>query len=76
MRKAISTLSLTGLLAVGALLAAPSAQAASFVYIGMYPSGAACDAAGKDYVARGEAITYFCDVAPTTARLSIVPSWR
>ncbi|MFF2073825.1 hypothetical protein ACFVXG_03620 [Kitasatospora sp. NPDC058162] len=74
MRKAISTLSLAGLLTAGALLAAPSAQATGYVYIGMYPSGAACDAAGKAYVARGEAITYFCDVAPNTARLSIWPS--
>ncbi|GAB1333041.1 hypothetical protein ACE1SV_73800 [Streptomyces sennicomposti] len=54
-----------------ALLVAPSAQAAGYVYVGMYPSAAACDAAGRDYVARGQAVSYFCDVAPTTARLSI-----
>ncbi|MFF8594285.1 hypothetical protein ACF061_23090 [Streptomyces sp. NPDC015220] len=71
MRKAISTLSLTGVLAAAALLLAPSAQAAGLVYVGMYPSAAACDAAGKEYVARGQAVSYFCDVAPTTARLSI-----
>ncbi|MGC5344194.1 hypothetical protein ACPXCE_10370 [Streptomyces sp. DT24] len=71
MRKVLSTLSLTGLLAAGALLLAPSAQAAGYTYVGMYPSAAACDAAGKDYVARGQAVNYFCDATPTTARLSI-----
>ncbi|MFJ4675692.1 MULTISPECIES: hypothetical protein [unclassified Kitasatospora] len=71
MRKAISALGLTALLASAALLVAPSAQAAGFVYVGMYPSGAACEAAGKGYVARGEAVTYFCDVVPNAARLSI-----
>ncbi|MFH8796933.1 hypothetical protein [Streptomyces sp. NPDC017941] len=71
MRKTISALSLTGLLAAAALLLAPSAQAAGFTYVGMYPSAAACDAAGKAYVAQGQAVSYFCDVTPTTARLSI-----
>ncbi|BAJ26206.1 MULTISPECIES: hypothetical protein [Kitasatospora] len=71
MRKAISALGLTGLLTAAALLAAPTAQASGFVYVGMYPSGAACEAAGKAYVARGETVNYFCDVAPNTARLSI-----
>nr|BFD86797.1 hypothetical protein StreXyl84_61980 [Streptomyces sp. Xyl84] len=71
MRKAISTLGLTGLLAAAALLLAPSAQAAGYVYVGMYPSAAACDAAGKAYVAGGQAVSYFCDATPTTARLSI-----
>lgn len=37
----------------------------------MYPSAAACDAAGKAYVARGQAVSYFCDATLTTARLSI-----
>ncbi|MEU9559938.1 hypothetical protein [Streptomyces fumanus] len=71
MRKAISTLSLTGLLAAAALLLAPSAQAAGLVYVGMYPTAAACDAAGKDYVARGLTAGYFCDVTPYASRLSI-----
>ncbi|PRH77886.1 hypothetical protein C6N75_17850 [Streptomyces solincola] len=71
MRKAISTLSLTGVLAAAALLLAPSAQAAGLVYVGMYPTAAACDAAGKDYVARGLAVSYFCDVTPHASRLSI-----
>ncbi|MFI0242054.1 hypothetical protein [Streptomyces sp. NPDC016845] len=71
MRTTISTLSLAGLLAAAALLLAPSAQATGYTYVGMYPSAAACDAAGKDYVARGQAVSYFCDVTPTTARLSI-----
>ncbi|MFJ5231056.1 hypothetical protein ACIQBJ_14315 [Kitasatospora sp. NPDC088391] len=74
MRKAISALGLTGLLTAAALLAAPSAQAFGYVYVGMYPSGAACEAAGQGYVNRGQAVAYFCDVAPNTARLSIVPS--
>ncbi|MFJ1937072.1 hypothetical protein ACIOGZ_30990 [Kitasatospora sp. NPDC088160] len=76
MRKAVSTMALAGLLAAGGLMAAPAAQASTsvttgYVYVGMYPSGAACDAAGRAYVARGEAVSYFCDVAPNTARLSI-----
>ncbi|GHE53752.1 hypothetical protein GCM10018785_24120 [Streptomyces longispororuber] len=71
MRKVISALGLTGLLAAAALLLAPSAQAAGYVYVGMYPSAAACDTAGKDYVARGQAVSYFCDATPTAARLSI-----
>ncbi|MFF7455722.1 hypothetical protein [Kitasatospora sp. NPDC008115] len=84
MRKAVSTLVLAGTLAAGGLLAAPAAQAAQaattrttgYVYVGMYPSGEACHAAGQAYVARGEAVSYFCDVLdfhPFTARLSV---WR
>ncbi|MET9932101.1 MULTISPECIES: hypothetical protein [unclassified Streptomyces] len=71
MRKAISTLGLTGLLAAATLLLAPSAQAAGYVYVGMYPSAASCDAAGKAYVNNGQAVSYFCDATPTTTRLSI-----
>ncbi|MEU1288208.1 hypothetical protein [Kitasatospora sp. NPDC005856] len=77
LRKAVSTMALAGMLTVaGGLMAAPAAQASTtrttgYTYVGMYPSGAACDAAGKAYVARGEAVSYFCDVAPTTARLSV-----
>ncbi|MFF4174283.1 hypothetical protein [Streptomyces sp. NPDC001744] len=71
MRKVISALSLTGPAAAAALLLAPSAQAAGYVYVGMYPSAAACDAAGQGYVARGQAVGYFCDATPTTTRLSI-----
>ncbi|MFE7563995.1 hypothetical protein [Kitasatospora sp. NPDC057500] len=81
MRKAVSTLALAGTLAAGGLLAAPAAQAATtrttgYVYVGMYPSGEACHAAGQAYVARGETVSYFCDVLdfhPFTARLSV---WR
>ncbi|MFF8774755.1 hypothetical protein [Kitasatospora sp. NPDC015120] len=79
LRKAVSTMALAGLLAAGGLMAAPAAQASTtrttgYVYVGMYPSGAACHAAGQAYVARGAAVSYFCDVldfAPFTARLSI-----
>ncbi|GAB7188766.1 hypothetical protein ATKI12_8597 [Kitasatospora sp. Ki12] len=78
LRRAVSTVALAGLLTVaGGLAAAPAAQASTtrttgYTYIGMYPSGAACDAAGRAYVTSGEAVTYFCDVAPTTARLSVL----
>ncbi|MEU9074100.1 hypothetical protein ACFYUY_22195 [Kitasatospora sp. NPDC004745] len=77
LRKAVSTMALAGLLTVaGGLMAAPAAQASTtrttgYTYIGMYPSGAACEAAGRAYVTRGEAVSYFCDVAPNTARLSV-----
>ncbi|MEU3567585.1 hypothetical protein AB0E96_04010 [Kitasatospora sp. NPDC036755] len=77
LRKAVSTMALAGLLTVaGGLMASPAAQASTtrttgYTYVGMYPSGAACEAAGKAYVARGEAVSYFCDVAPNTARLSV-----
>ncbi|MFJ6622044.1 hypothetical protein ACIQOW_31255 [Kitasatospora sp. NPDC091335] len=77
LRKTVSTMALAGLLTVaGGLMVAPAAQASTtrttgYTYVGMYPSGAACEAAGKAYVARGEAVSYFCDVAPNTARLSV-----
>ncbi|MBD0669955.1 hypothetical protein [Streptomyces sp. CBMA156] len=77
LRKTVSTMALAGLLTVaGGLMVAPAAQASTtrttgYTYVGMYPSGAACEAAGKAYVTRGEAVSYFCDVAPNTARLSV-----
>ncbi|WP_329493414.1 hypothetical protein [Kitasatospora herbaricolor] len=70
-RKAVSTLALAGFLAGGALLTAPAAQASGLTYVGMYPSAAACESAGKAYVTSGQAVTYFCDTAPNTARLSV-----
>ncbi|WP_380284233.1 hypothetical protein [Kitasatospora purpeofusca] len=78
-RKAISTMTLAGLLAAGGLMAAPAAQASTarttgYVYVGIYSSGEACHAGGKALVARGEAFNYFCDILeypPYTARLSI-----
>ncbi|MFB6893486.1 hypothetical protein ACFCX4_29685 [Kitasatospora sp. NPDC056327] len=79
LRKAVSTLALAGTIAAGGLMVAPAAQATTarttgFVYVGIYPSGDACHAAGKALVARGQAFNYFCDVLdfpPYTARLSI-----
>ncbi|MFF4381742.1 hypothetical protein [Kitasatospora sp. NPDC001547] len=77
LRTAVSSMALAALLTVaGGLAAAPAAQASTtrttgYTYVGMYPSGAACDAAGQAYVARGQAVGYFCDVAPSTARLSV-----
>ncbi|MER6394914.1 hypothetical protein ABT263_02470 [Kitasatospora sp. NPDC001603] len=70
-RRVVSSVALAGVLAGGALLAAPAAQATGFTYIGMYPSAAACEIAGKAYVSSGQAVTYFCDAAPNTARLSV-----
>ncbi|MFE6868380.1 hypothetical protein ACFVFS_17660 [Kitasatospora sp. NPDC057692] len=79
LRKAVSTMALAGILAAGGLMAAPAAQATTskttaVVYVGIYPSGEACHAAGKALVARGQAYNYFCDVLdfpPYTARLTI-----
>ncbi|WP_158835473.1 hypothetical protein [Streptomyces sp. NRRL S-350] len=78
LRRAVSTTALAGLLALGSLLAAQGAQASTtkttgFTYVGMYPSGAACEAAGQAYVTRGEAVDYRCETAPSTARLYIWP---
>ncbi|WP_405016484.1 hypothetical protein OHV05_04720 [Kitasatospora sp. NBC_00070] len=72
LRKMASTVALAGALAAGALIAAPAAQAFSYTYIGMFPDAASCQAAGQGYVNRGEAVNYFCDVAPGAARLSVV----
>ncbi len=72
LRKALSTVALAGFLVGGALVAAPAAQASGYTYVGMYPSAAACESAGQAYVTSGQAVTYFCDTAPNTARLSVL----
>ncbi|GAA1217765.1 hypothetical protein GCM10009665_04570 [Kitasatospora nipponensis] len=71
LRTAVSTMALAAMVVVGGLIAAPAAQASGLTYIGMYPNAAACNAAGQAYVDSGQAVIYFCDVAPQTARLSV-----
>ncbi len=73
-RKAFSAVAVAGLMAGGALIAAPSAQASTWTYIGIYPTVAACHAAGQAYVNNHQAIVYFCDTTTETgpARLSAV----
>ncbi|MFB7377549.1 hypothetical protein ACFC26_30315 [Kitasatospora purpeofusca] len=73
-RKAFSAVAVAGLMAGGALIAAPSAQASTWTYIGIYPTAAACHAAGQSYVNNHQAIVYFCDTTTETgpARLSAV----
>ncbi|MFJ9774305.1 hypothetical protein ACIRVF_24200 [Kitasatospora sp. NPDC101157] len=74
LRKAFSAVAVAGLVAGGALIAAPGAQAATYTYIGIYPTAAACHAAGQAYVNSQQAIVYFCDTTTETgpARLSVV----
>ncbi|MFJ4091143.1 hypothetical protein ACIPYS_06125 [Kitasatospora sp. NPDC089913] len=74
LRKAFSSVAVAGIMAGGALIAAPSAQAATYTYIGIYPTAASCHAAGQAYVSSHRAIVYFCDTTTETgpARLSVV----
>ncbi|CAN3979100.1 hypothetical protein [Kitasatospora purpeofusca] len=73
-RKAFSAVAVAGLMAGGALIAAPSAQASTWTYIGIYPTAASCHAAGQAYVNNHQAIVYFCDTTTETgpARLSAI----
>lgn len=74
LRKAFSAVTVAGLVAGGALVAAPGAQASTYTYIGVYPTAAACHTAGQAYVNSQQAIVYFCDTTTETgpARLSVV----
>ncbi|WP_031069580.1 hypothetical protein [Streptomyces sp. NRRL WC-3742] len=74
LRKAFSAVAVAGLVAGGTLIAAPTAQASTFTYIGIYPTAAACQAAGQAYVNSHQAIAYFCDTTTETglARLSAI----
>ncbi|MFF7588778.1 hypothetical protein ACFZCK_14955 [Kitasatospora purpeofusca] len=74
LRKAFSSIAVAGIMAGSALIAAPSAQASTWTYIGVYPTAAACHAAGQAYVNNHQAIVYFCDTTTETgpARLSAV----
>ncbi|MFI1522201.1 hypothetical protein [Kitasatospora cineracea] len=73
-RKAFSAVAVAGIVAGGALAAAPGAQAATYTYVGVYPTAAACNTAGQAYVNSQQAVTYFCDTTTPTgpARLSVV----
>ncbi|MGW4805156.1 hypothetical protein [Kitasatospora sp. NPDC004272] len=74
LRKMFSAVAVAGVVAGSALIAAPGAQAATYTYIGVYPTAAACNAAGQAYVASQQAVVYFCDTTTPTgpARLSVV----
>ncbi|MFE4976456.1 hypothetical protein ACFRAR_30685 [Kitasatospora sp. NPDC056651] len=73
-RKAFSAVAVAAVVSGGALAVAPGAQAATFTYVGVYPTAAACDAAGRAYVSSQQAVVYFCDTTTETgpARLSVV----
>ncbi|MFJ8042344.1 hypothetical protein ACIRBX_17820 [Kitasatospora sp. NPDC096147] len=74
LRKAFSAVGVAAALATGALIAAPAAQAATWTYIGIYPTAASCHAAGQKLVNNHQAVNYFCDTTTETgpARLSAI----